>query len=121
MFLCGGLVAESCPTLITPWTIALQAPLSMGFSRQEYWSGLKKCRFQVVTSCLSLENISTFWFSLPNLVSQIIRCSCYIQNFILKKSKNKQMESFDVIGYRMTFSKNKIFLPVSSVLFQYPI
>ena len=24
----------------TPWTLALQAPLSMGFSRQEYWSGL---------------------------------------------------------------------------------
>ena len=24
----------------TPWTVALQAPLSMGFSRQEYWSGL---------------------------------------------------------------------------------
>ena len=34
------------PTLLhvrlfgTPWTVALQAPLSMGFSRQEYWSGL---------------------------------------------------------------------------------
>ena len=25
---------------ITPWTVAHQAPLSMGFSRQEYWSGL---------------------------------------------------------------------------------
>jgi len=24
----------------TPWTIAPQAPLSMGFPRQEYWSGL---------------------------------------------------------------------------------
>ena len=24
----------------TPWTVANQAPLSMGFSRQEYWSGL---------------------------------------------------------------------------------
>ena len=24
----------------TPWTVALQAPLSMGFSKQEYWSGL---------------------------------------------------------------------------------
>ena len=24
----------------TPWTVARQAPLSMGFSRQEYWSGL---------------------------------------------------------------------------------
>ena len=36
----GGLVAQSCPTLATPWTVAHQAPLSMGFSRQEYWSGL---------------------------------------------------------------------------------
>ena len=25
---------------VTPWTIAHQAPLSVGFSRQEYWSGL---------------------------------------------------------------------------------
>ena len=24
----------------TPWTVAHQAPLSMGFSRQEYWGGL---------------------------------------------------------------------------------
>ena len=36
----GGLVAKSCPTLATPWTVAHQAPLSMWFSRQEYWSGL---------------------------------------------------------------------------------
>ena len=26
--------------LVTPWTAAYQAPLPMGFSRQEYWSGL---------------------------------------------------------------------------------
>ena len=25
---------------VTPWTVAHQAPLSMGFSRQEYWGGL---------------------------------------------------------------------------------
>ena len=31
----------SCVRLFaTPWTVAHQAPLSMGFSRQEYWSGL---------------------------------------------------------------------------------
>ena len=31
----------SCVQLfVTPWTIAYQAPPSMGFSRQEYWSGL---------------------------------------------------------------------------------
>ena len=36
----GGLVAKSCPTVVTPWTVAHQVPLSIGFSRQEYWSGL---------------------------------------------------------------------------------
>ena len=36
----GGLVTKSCLTLAIPWTVAHQAPLSMGFSRQEYWSGL---------------------------------------------------------------------------------
>ena len=36
----GGLVAKSCPKLATPWTVAHQAPLSLGFSRQEYWSRL---------------------------------------------------------------------------------
>ena len=33
-------VAQSCPTLVTPWTAAYQTPPSMGFSRQEYWSGV---------------------------------------------------------------------------------
>ena len=36
----GGLVAKPCLSLATPWTVAPQAPLSMGFSRQEYWSGV---------------------------------------------------------------------------------
>ena len=37
------LVSVSCSVAsdsVTRWTVALQAPLSMGFSRQEYWSGL---------------------------------------------------------------------------------
>ena len=41
---CGSgvvvLVTKSCLTLATPWTVVCQAPLSLGFSRQEYWSGL---------------------------------------------------------------------------------
>ena len=36
----GGLVIESCPTLAISWTVACQAPLSVRFFRQEYWSGL---------------------------------------------------------------------------------
>ena len=38
---CCCLVTKSCPTLLgTPWTVAHQAPLSMEFSGQGYWSGL---------------------------------------------------------------------------------
>ena len=33
-------VTQSYLTLSTPWTVAYQAPPSMGFSRQEYWRGL---------------------------------------------------------------------------------
>ena len=36
----GGLAAKLCLNLATLWTIAHQAPLSVGFSSQEYWSGL---------------------------------------------------------------------------------
>ena len=35
-----GDMTERVPLFVTPWTIACQALLSMGFSRQEYWSGL---------------------------------------------------------------------------------
>ena len=36
----GGLVAKLCPTLTIPWNVPHQAPLSMGFPRQEYWRRL---------------------------------------------------------------------------------
>ena len=37
---CSCSVAQACRLFATPWTVTLQAPLFMGFSRQEYWSGL---------------------------------------------------------------------------------
>ena len=40
LFISESEVTQSCPTLATPWTVAHQVPPSMGFSRQEYWSGL---------------------------------------------------------------------------------
>ena len=41
LIICGcDLVAKSCLTLATPWTVAHQALLSVGFPRQGYWSGL---------------------------------------------------------------------------------
>ena len=34
------IVVQLCPTIHNPWTIVCLTPLSMEFSRQEYWSGL---------------------------------------------------------------------------------
>ena len=47
-------------SFVTPWTVAHQAPLSMGFPRQEYWSGLtflspgesSRLRGQIHISCI---------------------------------------------------------------------
>ena len=36
----GGGVLSHVQLCETPWTVAHQAPLSMGFPKQEYWSGL---------------------------------------------------------------------------------
>ena len=51
---CGGLVAKSYLTHATPLTVACQAPLSMGFSRQEYWSGLPLLPPSMIIPC-------TYW------------------------------------------------------------
>ena len=48
-------VAQSCQTLSDPWTAAHQGPLPMGFSRQEYCSGVplpSPCTWHI--SCISL-------------------------------------------------------------------
>ena len=39
MYICAQLLS-SVWLFSTPWAVACQAPLSMGYSRQEYWSGL---------------------------------------------------------------------------------
>ena len=41
--MCRALPLSRVRLLATPWTVARQAPLSMGFSRQECWSGLPCC------------------------------------------------------------------------------
>ena len=43
--------------LVTPWTAAYQAPPSMGFSRQEYWSGVSHPKHQESGTDLGLASI----------------------------------------------------------------
>ena len=77
--------AQSCPTsfyqvkkwkcwsfspvrlFVTPWAVAHQAPLSMGFSRQEYWSGLpfppkKGCFWPRDQNCIFCIGRQIFFF-----------------------------------------------------------
>ena len=49
---------------VTPWTVAYQAPLSMGFSRQEYWSGVPLPSPSVV---LAIDNAVVSIFALVKL------------------------------------------------------
>ena len=61
------IVAKSCPTLVTSWTIVCQAPLSMGFSMQEYWRGspflspgdLPDTGFELVSPALQADSLLT--------------------------------------------------------------
>jgi len=39
---------------VTPWTVAYKVPLSMGFSRQEYWSGLPFLQKKVIMSWITI-------------------------------------------------------------------
>ena len=75
-------VAQSCPTLATPWTAAFQASPSMGFSRQEYWSGVpspspglfatvqikRKCRYKIYMKKMVPEKM---WIWLQSHFSKI--------------------------------------------------
>ena len=49
---CVSSVTQSYNRLfVTPWTVARQAPLSLEFSRQEYWSGLPFPSLEVLYKC----------------------------------------------------------------------
>ena len=52
-------VAQSCLTLETPWTAACQAPPSVGFSRQEYWSGVPLPSLVCVCVCVCIHTVVT--------------------------------------------------------------
>ena len=62
-------VTQSCPTLCNPWTLAHQDPPSMGFSRQEYWSGLP-CPF--IESQIATDIINFYMLTFKLLDSRVV-------------------------------------------------
>ena len=90
----GRLVAKSCLTLVIPWSVAHQAPLSMEFSKQANWSGLSfpslgNCpdprietavREQEIATCSSILSCKILWTEEPRdlllLGPQGVRSDC---------------------------------------------
>ena len=58
-------------TLATPWTVARQTLLSMGFSRQEYWSGLLCPLCVCVCVCVCVYTLPKSFFFKPYLYPSI--------------------------------------------------
>ena len=78
--LVSGLVTKSCPTLETPCTIACQDPLSMGFPRQEYRSGLPFLSPEDIpkpeSPALQADSLLTELPEKPHCPNQALLCPC---------------------------------------------
>ena len=65
----------SCvPLSVTPWTTAYQAPPSMGFSRQEHWSGVPLPSLQNPSVLLQIAGVPFKW--LNNIPVCVYVCVC---------------------------------------------
>ena len=88
--------------LVTPWTAAYQAPPSMGFSRQEYWSGVplpSPHMERLFLNCLVKQNTTCLWVTLPRReIRGLILSLCL---------KSKELR-------RVYYKKVKIIVPTST-------
>ena len=78
-------VAQSCLTLVTPWTAAYQAPPSMGFSRQEYWNG--------VPLPSPLYTLHTLKSTNSNCSTSLLRCPKYTRYGLTGPNSNSSIYS----------------------------
>ena len=92
----SGLAAKSYPTLSTPWTVACQAPLSTGFSRQEYWSGLP-CPSPLIVFYLVLKSMDFWAYTTLILFKHLVAWMCY-RYFQLVSSKLNLRSGFGLTG-----------------------
>ena len=87
-WVCCAKLLQSCLTLWTLQTVALQAPLSMGFSRREYWSGLpfpSPGIFPTQESNLSLSHCRQILYCLSHKGSPMNFCK-QEQNYMTRKN-----------------------------------
>ena len=122
----GGLVTNLCPILVTPWTVARQAPLSLGFPRQEYQSGLTfllqgifptwesnpgllHCR-QILywlthQGSLRNKNLGSVFIPIPKKGSAK-ECSNYHTIALISHASKVMLKILQKVGFNSTWTKN---------------
>ena len=109
----GGLVTKSYSTVATPWTEAHQTPLSMGFSRQEYWSKLPfpysgdLSNPGIESQCPALQADS---FLTSYQGSPYISISIYLNHLALYQKLTK----YCFVNYIVNYTSKKINLKIGS-------
>ena len=93
---------------VTPWTAAYQAPPSVGFSRQEYWSGLplpfpSEIQIPTLKSFFPLPSNVNFWSSLQ------------LAHLNLNAASRENLLNHTVKGLRKNYTQS--YLPLLSSLF----
>ena len=87
--------------IATPWTAAHQAPPSMGFSRQEYWSGVP-----LLSPMTNLDSIlrsrditlSTKVRRVKAMVFPVVMCEC--ESWTVKKAEHRRIDAFELWCWR---------------------
>ena len=70
------------PLFVTPWTVVHQAPLSMGFSRQEYWSELP-CPSPEDLPDLGTEPVSPWHWQVDSLPGATWEAHCVYREVVI--------------------------------------
>ena len=113
--------AQSCPTVLNLWTVACQAPLSMEFFRQAYWSGLPfpsrgifPPRDLIHTSLHPLSHPTVFFFfkilDIQFTPSAYLLSVCYMLGIVVSAVFSSVAQSCPALCNPMDYS-----LPGSSV------
>ena len=92
----------SCVQLLaTPWTGAYQAPLFMGFSRQEYWSGVPSpSPMTNLDNILKSRDITllTKVHLVKVMVFPVVMCGC--ESWTVKKAESRRIDAFELWCWR---------------------
>ena len=74
-------IAQSCPTHWDLWAVARQAPLSMGFSRQEHWSGHTLLQAIFLTQGLNPGLLCLLYWQVGSLpLGSPVNVACHLDN-----------------------------------------